>query len=530
MEIDFGRLRQLIEKYAKPRWMKKEEEWCLRDGGGEAYLQDIVKEAAPLLKEDNIAKDSKSAVLKALNKSVNLLAAYDMMFATTFINQVDEDSFKSHITAFLYGPENVEVRLRRFLDWAKVEAIPGESKKKGFKLPVASYLLAMTDPKKYPFCKPRVYNKSAITLIGEEGKKSDPVEKWIYCKDFYSRVLKFLEKEYGLANGNLLDVHSLLYLFIAKEDGVIEEKESIPSTTEIPIDDQQNLIYELLVEKYNVVLYGPPGTGKTREAFQLAKLWRVKFGQDTVYQMTFHPSYCYEDFIEGFRPTPDGSGFELKEGVFKRICKEASAAIDRKFLLIIDEINRGDVARILGELTTLIEGDKRGQNYSTLLPVSKEPFWVPDNLFILGTMNTADKSISLMDLAIRRRFLFYPIRPNPSVLEDNRSFQQEVQGIRLSQLLIGINQRLMDVGIDRDRALGHSYFMIPREKENPLEILKRRFEYEIYPLIEEYCYTDRSLIGKILGPMADQLGVLDEDVFDTDEKFINCLRTLSDLK
>ena len=530
MEVNLGRLRQLIERYAKPRWMKKEEEWYLRDGGGEAYLQEILKKATPFLKEDNITKDSKLAILNTLKQHYNLLAAYDMMFAITFINQADEDSFKSHIIGFLYGSENVEVRLRRFLEWAKVETIQGESKKKGFKLSVASYLLAMTDPKKYPFCKPRVFNKSAITLIGEEAKKSDPVEKWIYCKDFYSRVLKVLEKEYGLVNGNLLDVHSLLYLFIQKEDEVIEEKEPISSTTEVTIDDQQNLLYELLLDKYNVVLYGPPGTGKTREALQLGKLWKAKFGQDTVYQVTFHPSYCYEDFIEGFRPTSDGSGFELKAGVFKRICKEASAATNTKFLLIIDEINRGDVARILGELTTLIEGDKRGQNYSTLLPVSKEPFWVPDNLFILGTMNTADKSISLMDLAIRRRFLFYPLRPNPSVLEDNRSFQQEIQGIRLSQLLIGINQRLMDVGIDRDRALGHSYLMIPREKENPLEILKRRFEYEIYPLIEEYCYTDRSLIGKILGPMTDQLGVLDEDVLDTDEKFVNCLRTLSDLK
>lgn len=530
MEINLSTLRQLIEKYAKPRWMKKEEQWYLRDGGGEAYLQEILKEAGPLLKEDNIAKDSKSAILKALKKNVNLLAAYDMMFAITFINQSEEDSFKSHIIAFLYGPENIEVRLKRFLEWAKVEAIQGESKKKGFKLPVASYLLAMTDPQEYPFCKPSVYNKSAVILIGQEAKKSDPVEKWIYCKDFYSRVLKTLEKEYGLVDGNLLDVHSLLYLFIEKEGKVIEEGEPKGPETEITVDDQEKLIFELLLDKYNVVLYGPPGTGKTREAFQLAKLWRAKFGQGTVYQVTFHPSYCYEDFMEGLRPTSDGSGFEVKEGVFKKICKEASAAIHKKFLLIIDEINRGDVARILGELTTLIEGDKRGQNYSTLLPVSKESFWVPDNLFILGTMNTADKSISLMDLAIRRRFLFYPLRPNPSVLEDNRSFQQEIQGIHLSQLLIAINQRLMDVGIDRDRALGHSYLMVSREKENPLEILKWRFEYEIYPLIEEYCYSDRSLVGKILGPMTDQSGVLDEDVFDTDEKFINCLKTLSDLK
>jgi MoxR-like ATPase len=530
MEINFDKLRELIEKHAKPRWLKKEDDWELRQGGGEVYLQGIYEKAAPFLKEENVIKDSKQAVLNALKQHYNLLAAYDMMFAITFIKRVDEDSFKSQILGFLFGPENVEVRLRRFLDWAKVEDVQGEAKKKGFKLPVASYLLAMTDPQKYPFCKPRVYNRSASTLIGKEAKRSDPVEKWTYCKEFYSQVLLLLEKECGLINGNLLDVHSLLYLFIEKEVGENGNNGTDHPPKKNPPSDQTELLYELLLDKYNIVLYGPPGTGKTREAFQLANWWKSEFGEECVFQTTFHPSYCYEDFIEGFRPTSDGSGFELKEGVFKRICKEAAVALDKKFLLIVDEINRGDVARILGELITLIEGDKRGKNYSTTLPSSKEKFWVPDNLFILGTMNTADKSISLLDLAIRRRFLFYPLRPNPSVLDDNKSFLQEIQGIRLSLLLIGINQRLMDMGIDRDRVLGHSYLMILREKENALEVLKRRFMYEIYPLIEEYCYADRSLIEKILGPMVDSIGMLDEEVFETDEKFIKCLNILSDLK
>ncbi|NWF54259.1 MAG: AAA family ATPase [Syntrophaceae bacterium] len=521
MEINLKKLRELIEKHARPRWMQKEKAWHLRDGGGEAYLQDILEKASPFLKKENIAKDARSAVLNALKQHYNLLAAYDMMYAIAFINQVDEESFKPRIRELLYGPEDEEIRLRRFLDWAKVESLPGEAKKKGFKLTVASYLLAMTDPRRYPFCKPSVYNKSSFFLIGEEAKKSDPVEKWVHCKEFYSQVLKLLEKDYGLVDGNLLDVHSLLYLFVEKEpplDPVVKK----------PPPDAHLL--ELLMEKHNAVLYGPPGTGKTREAFQLAHWWRAKFGQESVFQVTFHPSYCYEDFIEGFRPTSDGSGFELKEGIFKRICKKASAAPDINFLIIIDEINRGDVARILGELITLIEGDKRGQNYATLLPISKEPFWVPENLYILGTMNTADKSISLMDLAIRRRFLFYPLRSNPSVLEDNKDFHQEIQGISLSQVLIGINQRLLAAGIDRDRELGHSFLIIPKNKENPLEILRNRFMYEIYPLIEEYCYADRSLVEKILGQMVDQMGILDEEIFDNDEKFIDCLNALSESK
>ena len=466
-----------------------------------------------------------------LNKHHNLLSAYDVMYAVTFINQVDEESLRSHVKDLLYGPDAVDTRLRRFLEWGKVESLPGESKKKGFNLSAASYLLSMKDPRSYPFCKPRVYNRSAAALIGEEAKKADPVEKWTNCREFYSKILALLEKDYGLVNGNLLDVHSLMYLFTSMEEKEQPpEKEKSKNKPSLKPPSYAHPLYEPLLDKHNVVLYGPPGTGKTRLALQLAQWWKANFGQDTVQQVTFHPSYCYEDFIEGFRPKSDGSGFELKEGLFKRICHEAAANQEKKILLIIDEINRGDVARILGEVITLLEGDKRGQTYSTLLPVSKTAFWVPENLYVLGTMNTADKSVSLMDLAIRRRFLFYPLRPDPDVLDEDRELYQEIQGIQLSQLLIGINQQLMNVGIDRDRVLGHSYFIIPKEKKQPLEILKKRFRYEIYPLIEEYCYSDRSLILNVLGQMVDELGMLDDDVFEEDQNFIDHLRALSELK
>jgi 5-methylcytosine-specific restriction endonuclease McrBC GTP-binding regulatory subunit McrB len=282
------------------------------------------------------------------------------------------------------------------------------------------------------------------------------------------------------------------------------------------------------MEKHNVVLYGPPGTGKTREALLLGNWWKTTYGGDTVSQITFHPSYCYEDFIEGYRPTPDGAGFRLKDGIFKKICKKAQPEANKKYLLIIDEVNRGDVARILGELITLLEGDKRGPNYKTTLQQSGETdFYVPENLYVLGTMNTADKSISLMDLAIRRRFLFQYFPPNPDVLDEGKNFYDEVAGVRLSGLLVGLNQKLMAMGVDRDRVLGQSFFLIPKEHPNPLTTLRKRFQYEIIPLVEEYCYADRASMARILGDLVEANGLINVDVLEDEERFLSTLKDLS---
>jgi 5-methylcytosine-specific restriction protein B len=199
-------------------------------------------------------------------------------------------------------------------------------------------------------------------------------------------------------------------------------------------------VQAVLERKSLVILFGPPGTGKTfwaeRAALDLAAYW--EFGRPfdrleesenqavtgrtqssgLVRLCCFHPAYGYEDFIEGYRPeTANGQiTFSLRDGVFKRLCKEAQQAPDRKFFLIVDEINRGDIPRIFGELLTVLEKDKRGK--AIVLPLSGEPFRVPQNVFLIGTMNTADRSISLLDAALRRRFGFVELMPDSSVLGD----------------------------------------------------------------------------------------------------------------
>ncbi len=145
-------------------------------------------------------------------------------------------------------------------------------------------------------------------------------------------------------------------------------------------------------------------------------------------------------------------------------------------------------------------------------------------------MKTADKSISLMDLAIRRRFLFHYFPPDPDVLDEGKDFLDEVENIRLSRLLIGLNRRLIVVGVDRDRVLGHSFFLISRQTAAPLLTLKNRFRYEIVPLVEEYCYADLSLMVRVLGELVEANGAVNADVLEDDERFLSVLQVLSDFE
>ncbi|HEX5423023.1 MAG TPA: AAA family ATPase, partial [Candidatus Acidoferrales bacterium] len=277
-------------------------------------------------------------------------------------------------------------------------------------------------------------------------------------------------------------------------------------------------IQSILERKGQVVLYGPPGTGKTfwaeRTATDLGALCAfgklfeqlddaeraALVGQGTnaglVRLCCFHPAYGYEDFIEGYRPqTVEGRiSFELRDGVFKRLCKDAAAAPERNFYLIVDEINRGDIPRIFGELLTTLEKDKRGKRI--ILPVSQEIFSVPRNVFLLGTMNTADRSISLLDAALRRRFGFVELMPDGGVLKD-----VDVEGIALSAWLDALNTRIREhVGRNaRNLQIGHSYLMQGTVPVKDLATLKRAIRDDIIPLLEEYCYEDYSTLANILG-------------------------------
>lgn len=286
-------------------------------------------------------------------------------------------------------------------------------------------------------------------------------------------------------------------------------------------------IQSILERKRQVILYGPPGTGKTfwarRAALDLAaaKAFRKRYEElsddqknqiydperthKTLVRMcTFHPAYGYEDFIEGYRPEEiDGNlVFRSRDGIFKRICEDAQHQPDKSFFLIIDEINRGDIPRIFGELLTILEKDKRG--LSMLLPQSGAPFKVPENLYVIGTMNTADRSIALLDTALRRRFGFIELMPDTSVLGETM-----IGGsIPLGPWLDALNRRIVEhIGRDaRNLQVGHAYLMDNDRSITDFARFARIVQDEIIPLLEEYCYEDYNALSKILGKM-----LVDED-------------------
>ena len=214
--------------------------------------------------------------------------------------------------------------------------------------------------------------------------------------------------------------------------------------------------------------------------------------------ITFHQSFSYEDFIEGIKPKLDDNdkdvSFEIKDGVFKKLCIKAESDPTNDYAIFIDEINRGNVSAIFGELITLIEDDKRigsANEIKVRLPYSKSEFGVPSNLFIIGTMNTADRSVEALDTALRRRFSFMEIMPDPSLLT-NIVFNE----FNLAEVLEAINERI-EVLLDRDHTIGHSYFL--KLESGDGEGLKSVFTNNIIPLLQEYFYHDYEKIALILG-------------------------------
>lgn len=209
--------------------------------------------------------------------------------------------------------------------------------------------------------------------------------------------------------------------------------------------------------------------------------------------VTFHQSYGYEEFIEGLRPITDSEGnitYEVKPGVFKRICKLAESDPDNQYAIVIDEINRGNISKIFGELITLVETDKRAgaENALTLaLPYSGLPFSVPSNLDIIGTMNTADRSLTHIDVALRRRFEFIELRTNYSLIPD------DMDGINLRWMLYAINQRI-ELLLDREHILGHALLM----NIGSIEELEHTFKTNIMPLLEEYFFENWDKINRVL--------------------------------
>ena len=222
---------------------------------------------------------------------------------------------------------------------------------------------------------------------------------------------------------------------------------------------------------------------------------------------TFHQSYGYEDFVEGIKPVmseeadADSLGYRIEPGVFKKLCDRAAKDPENRYAIFIDEINRGNIANIFGELITLIEPDKRKgceNGMKAVLPYSKTPFSVPQNVDIIGTMNTADRSVEALDTALRRRFSFREMLPKPELIRDMLGEKADWEGISLAQVLTTINDRI-EVLLDRDHTIGHSYFLELKDADDFETALKRVFSDKIIPLLQEYFYNDYVKIGMVLG-------------------------------
>ncbi len=356
----------------------------------------------------------------------------------------------------------------------------------------------------FPQTKPVKWTKIFAPTLDAEGLDIRPIKDKVKKIAVNRTVIKLTKKDWDI-----------IYNYAMGK----KENENVENTD---VKD----VTGLLDKNPNVILYGPPGTGKTYLANGVKAQYKSEF-------VTFHQSYSYEDFIEGIKPkTHDENGkkeiyYEIEDGLFKRLCERAiKDAIEKsnliskdilksrrffrdffeeynkldkdkkkelfenadKFLLIIDEINRGNISKIFGELITLIEKDKRlGEEYEITpdLPYSKEKFGIPPNVLLLGTMNTADRSIALLDIALRRRFDFYSMWPEAELLA-------EVDGINLKELLSSMNKKIEELN-DRDHQIGHSYFMGVKD----LKELRYVWFYRIMPLLQEYFYNDNEKIKEI---------------------------------
>ncbi|MGH2657966.1 MAG: AAA family ATPase [Actinomycetota bacterium] len=303
-----------------------------------------------------------------------------------------------------------------------------------------------------------------------------------------------------------------------------------------PMDPRLREVAAALDRKGQVILYGPPGTGKTFVARRFCVWWLLRGQRPTdataalsdtealarfetelststptnparLNILTFHPSYSYEDFIEGFRPvpTPDNTlSLTLQDGVFKRICLTAAADPDSKYLFLIDEINRANIAKVFGELLTLLEMDKRG--VPVTLPQSKQAFRIPANVYIVGTMNTADRSIKLLDTALRRRFAFVEFMPDPELLAGAK-----VGNLALDEFLEELNRRIVKTQ-GREKQVGHSFLLEGNQPITDPDDFAGRFRQEILPLLQEYCYDDYATLASYLGD-----GLIDKEAQSLNE-------------
>jgi hypothetical protein len=313
-------------------------------------------------------------------------------------------------------------------------------------------------------------------------------------------LFKLTEEEFDIIR-EVIDNKNILTDIGNVDDNIY----SYPDDPEKPFihPDEFHKMVRVLQRKKNIILQGPPGVGKTFIARKLAyQLMGSRKDQD-IEMVQFHQSYSYEDFIQGLRP--DKSGFMLKNGVFYNFCQKAHAHPTRQFFFIIDEINRGNLSKIFGEILMLIESDKRKERYALKLTYAEDEldrFFVPENLYIIGTMNTADRSLAIVDYALRRRFAFITLSP---VFDDSFTSFLKSKGLSdsiINHVLKSVNQIndeiKKDINLGSGFLIGHSYFCNYSGNLNEITWFNDVIDFEIRPLLEEIWFDDIEKVNRLI--------------------------------
>lgn len=454
--------------------------------------------------------DARKAVLDDSSNWHDLfVSAVSASAESNFIHWRHGDYIKKGLTDYpaeilqvlqaLWTRDEVTIAQRVQKFWRSLpESISGQISGPGVRANVVSVLLTGLDVEQYPLFRVTVLNKAYDrTEYGRPEKDADVATLYEHALSFLDR---FIEEaaERGLQLDHRLDAQSVVWATrgqSAEDDGKgdgVEHGMDFAALAEelyLPIDFLET-INALRKEKQQVIFQGPPGTGKTYVAQKLAQ--RIAGSKQRVTLVQFHPSYAYEDFVQGYRPELiDGQpGFKLKDGPLRRAARQAASEPNADHFLAIDEINRGNLAKVFGELYFLLEYRDREIN----LQYSDEPFRLPPNLYIIGTMNTADRSIALVDLALRRRFYFVEFHPDEKPIKGllRRYLKRESPGMEwIADVVDRANELLRD---DRHAAIGPSYFMKPDLDE---DAVRRIWQYSVLP------YTEERLFGQGEDRLAD---------------------------
>ena len=324
------------------------------------------------------------------------------------------------------------------------------------------------------------------------------LENMEYLKNAQGSLFSLTPEEYNV----LIDI-------IRDSNPVNSEKEVYPSYTEkdflsevFMTENDLKILKGLLSRKKNLILQGAPGVGKTFSAKRLAYAILGRKDDTHIEKIQFHQNYSYEDFIMGYKPQENG--FKLEYGVFYQFCTKAANNPNEPYFFIIDEINRGNMSKIFGELLMLIEKDYRGSDNSILMAYNKTSFYVPDNLYIIGMMNTADRSLAMIDYALRRRFCFYTIKPCFDT-EGFKKYQKSLKNPLLDNVIEKVKDLNAEIASDTSLGegfcIGHSYFC-GKDEYKP-DILYSIVFYEIIPMLEEYWFDDPQKLEKWKGIFED---------------------------